>query len=103
MELQAEVDKFVATLFLLRRQRLQVSVQRLHHWLFERTRFAAGLSAADLKRYQDANRYAGKYCYSLARRYCSGRRDGGLLAEVRHFYRMPQAAKITHIDHRLPA
>jgi hypothetical protein len=99
MELQAEVDKFVATLFLLRRQAVSGSHRRLHHYLFERTQFDSALSPEDLTRYRDANRYAGKYCLRLSLSYLNRRRRAGLVDELRRFYRMPQSAKLRHIDH----
>ncbi|PLX56445.1 MAG: hypothetical protein C0629_07395 [Chromatiales bacterium] len=99
IELQAEVDKFVATLFLLRRQAVTGSHRRLHHFLFERIEFDTGLSPEDLARYRDANRYAGKYCLGLSRSYLSRRRRVGLVEELRRFYRMPQSAKLRYIDH----
>ena len=99
MELQAEVDKFVATLYLLRRQAVSGSHRRLHHYLFERARFDSALSPEDLTRYRDANRYAGKYCLALSHCFLGRRRRAGLVDEVRRFYRMPQSAKLRHIDH----
>lgn len=99
MELQAEVDKFVATLFLLRSQDVTGSHRRLHHYLFECIEFDAALSPEDLTRYREANRYAGKYCLGLSRGYLSRRRRTGLVDELRRFYRMPQSAKLRYIDH----
>src|SRR5215831_11605996 len=65
MELQAEVDKYVATTLLLLRQG-QRQPRGLHHWLFEMARLDERLDGDELNRYRRANRYAGKYCRRLA-------------------------------------
>ena len=97
MELQAEVDKFIAAARLLEGQG-EARLQYLHRCLFELPRFHDNLSEAELDRYQDANRYAGKYCVSLARRMVSGGGQRNLGTELRHFYRLSQPGKIQHID-----
>jgi hypothetical protein len=97
MELQAEVDKFIVTTLLLQRQEGKAP-SALHHWLFELPRFDPQLSSVELTRYQDANRYAGKYCLKLASRLGSGVHADGVRDELRHFYRLSQPAKIRHID-----
>lgn len=99
MELQAEVDKFVATAALLVRQGERLP-QRLHHWLFDLPTFDKQLSADELERYRSANRYAGKYCRQLGARLAGGLGDEDLVRELRHFYRLPQPAKIEHIESR---
>jgi hypothetical protein len=97
MELQAEIDKFIATTLLLQRQEGKAP-RGLHHWLFELPRFDAALSAEELERYREANRYAGKYCLRLAPRLAAGLDRDDLRNELRFFYRLPQPAKIRHID-----
>jgi hypothetical protein len=97
MELQAEVDKFVATTLLLSRQG-QRQPRGLHHWLFEMTRFDDRLDGDELDRYRRANRYAGKYCRKLAPAIARGAADEAVRAELRRFYRLSQASKIEHID-----
>lgn len=99
MELQAEVDKFVATAALLVRQGERLP-PRLHHWLFDLPTFDEQLSADELERYRSANRYAGKYCRQLGARLAGGLDDENLVRELRHFYRLPQPAKIEHIESR---
>lgn len=96
MELQAEVDKFIATALLLHRQgeRLPAS---LHHWLFELPRFDSSLSDAELDRYARANHLAGKYCLKLGAQLARGAADDDLMRELRHFYRLPQPGKLEHI------
>ena len=97
MELQAEVDKFIGAALLLQRQ--EGSLPRgLHRWLFELPRFDDRLQPEELDRYRAANRYAGKYCRKLAQR-LAGRTDPATLKdELCYFYRLPQPAKIQHID-----
>jgi hypothetical protein len=98
MELQAEVDKFVATHLLLRRQGARAP-SRLHRWLFDAPRYDHRLSPAELSRYRYANHYAGKYCLKLG----PGLLDGlgrRMLTELREFYRLSQSSKIQHIESR---
>ncbi|HEX6997585.1 MAG TPA: hypothetical protein VF322_05540 [Gammaproteobacteria bacterium] len=102
MELQAEVDKFVATAALLDRQGERLP-RGLHHWLFEMPRFDGRLSGAELERYRRANRYAGKFCRALAARLAAGTRGEDLVRELRHFYRLTQPAKIEYIEGRTAA
>ena len=97
MELQAEVDKFVATTALLRSQGARPP-QRLHAWLFERTRLADELTACELERYARANHYAGKYCRKLWPQLASDRDWDGVRQELRRFYRLARNAKIDHIE-----
>jgi hypothetical protein len=100
MELQAEVDKFIATHLLLRRQGARAP-SRLHRWLFDEPRYDHRLSAAELTRYRYANHYAGKYCLKLEPGIADGLRRGRrLLAELREFYRLSQPSKIRHIESR---
>ena len=97
MELQAEVDKYVATTLLLLRQG-QRPPRRLHHWLFEMPRLDERLGGDELDRYRRANRWAAKYCRRLTSAIASGARDEATRAELRRFYRFSQASKIEHID-----
>lgn len=97
MELQAEVDKFVATTLLLLRQDRRLP-RGLHHWLFELPQLDARLGGDELGRYRDANRYAGKYCRRLAPAIARGAETEPLQRELRRFYRLSQPAKLEHID-----
>src|SRR5690606_6027090 len=65
MELQAEIDKFIAAALLLHEQGAR-SPGDLHRCLFESIRFDERLSAAELERYRAASRLAGKYCSRIA-------------------------------------
>ena len=97
MELQAEVDKYVATTLLLLRQG-QRHPRGLHHWLFELPRLDERLDGEELDRYRRANRYAGKYCRKLAPAIARDAADEALKSELRRFYRFSQASKIEHIE-----
>jgi hypothetical protein len=97
MELQAEVDKFIATAALLRRQGERLPRQ-LHEWLFADTRFADELSADEQERYAQANRYAAKYCKKLWPRLSSSVGWDAARDELRRFYRLTRNAKIDLIE-----
>lgn len=97
MELQAEVDKFIATTLLLRLQG-EPPARGLHQWLFELPKLDAQLRDAERERYRSANRYAGRYCARLAPALERGIEDDELRRELRQFYRLPQGAKIAHIE-----
>jgi len=98
LELQAEVDKFVATLMLLRRQCRNCAPAPVRIRLFEQCRFDDRLHGENLWRYRHANRYAGKYCWRLEDRYLRRRRVAAMMAELRHFYRLSQQQKIRLIE-----
>lgn len=97
LELQAEVDKFMAAATLLARQYDRLP-DGLHDWLFAAPRFHPDLSVEEVERYDHANRYAARYC----RRLWPGLRAGGtgdaIRRELRRFYRWPQPQKIGHIE-----
>jgi hypothetical protein len=95
LETQAEVDKFAAALVLSGKLGTD-SVGELHARLFERVKFADGLDAEQLARYEAANRFAARFCSRLARRWLSSPRTGqaGLFRELRRFYRLPHARKL---------
>jgi hypothetical protein len=97
MELQAEVDKYVATTLLLARQGHRPP-RGLHHWLFEMPRLDERLDGDERDRYRRANRYAGKYCRKLAPVIASGSAGDATRAELRRFYRLSQPSKIAHIE-----
>jgi len=97
MELQAEVDKFVATALLLHRQRGRLP-PNLHQCLFDAPTFDARLDAEELARYRSANRYAGRYCMKLAPQLAARPGPDSLRDELCYFYRLAQPGKIEHIE-----
>lgn len=98
MELQAEVDKYVLVLMMLSHQHGTGVPARLHEWLFARPRLVDGLAAEHATRYRHANRYAARYCRRLENYFFGRFRRRGLMPELRRFYRLPQAAKLRHIE-----
>jgi hypothetical protein len=96
MELQAEVDKFVATTALLRDQGQRLP-RRLHDWLFHHTRLVESLSSGEHERYTCANHYAARYCWSLWPRLAGDTSHERLRDELRYFYRLTRGAKLDHI------
>ncbi|HLF12081.1 MAG TPA: hypothetical protein VJA26_12780 [Gammaproteobacteria bacterium] len=99
MELQAEVDKFIATSLLLQQQG-EAPPRGLHHWLFELPKLDCRLNDVELERYRRANRYAGRYCRRIGPALARGLDGDELKRELRRFYRLSQPAKIEHIEAR---
>lgn len=98
LELQAEIDKYITTLFLIQQQHGKVP-SNLHYWLFERPVFDSRLARVELERYRQANRFAGKYCRRLEAKFLKKYSSGGLFGELRRFYRLPHHGKIRHIGY----
>lgn len=100
LELQAEIDKYVASYLLLKRQlpgRFPTELLRL---LFERTRIDPQLARGREHLYRAASRHAEKFCRRLDRCLRSSRQELGqsVLAELRRFYRLTDARKVAHIE-----
>lgn len=97
LEMQAEVDKYLATRVLLGAQPGSPLAGALLYCLFELPVLHAALAAHEVERYRDASHLAGRYCHHLESRWPGGRVAPGMLAELRSFYRWPQPAKVSHI------
>ena len=95
LEMQAEVDKFVSTLTLLIEQGETSMLDSLHTWLFEATRLRDELDAEQRERYSVASDYASRFCHRIRDRLACG--DRAAMQELRHFYRLSQSGKISHI------
>ena len=95
LEMQGEVDKFVSTFFLALDQDDSELAVNLHGWLFDDVRFNPRLSKVQRERYTTANNYAARFCHGLRKRLARDSREG--LQELRHFYRLSQREKISHI------
>lgn len=99
LELQAEIDKYVATYALLRRQAPRRFPAELHDLLFTRTRVDPALAGERAGLYRKASTHAARYCRKLEHRL---RRDGtagdvlpgALRAELMRFYRLPETRKL---------
>ncbi len=98
LELQAEVDKFIAAAFLFARQRRGRIPAGLRSWLYDGPAFDEALDEEALARYRRANYYASKYCSQLASRYLHAPRGGGMVNELRRFHRLTQGRKIRRIE-----
>jgi len=99
LELQAEVDKYVCSVALLRAQHPEYFPAELHRLLFERARVDPRLPGTQRSLYRRANQGAARFCHRLAQRL----RERGATAraavssELRRFYRLTNAAKLHHI------
>ncbi|HZF15555.1 MAG TPA: hypothetical protein VE046_06400 [Steroidobacteraceae bacterium] len=100
LETQAEVDKYVATLFLLGEQGAGRFPARLHEWLFERTGFDPELDAMELQRYRTASGYAARYCRRLEEWFLKRRTPAleSFMREIRAFYRLGTQMKLRRIE-----
>jgi hypothetical protein len=95
LELQGEIDKFVSTSLLALDQADSDLLNRLHGWLFANVRFHDELDDEQRERYQSANDYAARFCHRLQKQLIDD--DELALSELRRFYRLHLADKISHI------
>jgi hypothetical protein len=100
LEMQAEIDKYVASYWLMRRQFPDRFPGELLRLLFEKTRVDPRLARGREAMYREASRYAEKFCRRLERslRGARGDSEGEVLAELRRFYRLTNARKVAHIE-----
>jgi hypothetical protein len=98
MEMQAEVDKYVSARLLLEAQAEKELSASLYRWLFENPRFHEQLGAEELNRYRDASEYARRYCRNLELLYAQDRVGRRMTRDLRTFFRLPQPAKLSHIN-----
>ncbi len=100
LELQAEVDKYIAAWWLLRAQHPGHVPRELHPLLFARTRVNPGLPPAHQQLYAAASRYASRFCACLQSSLGSSRpvQRCRAVAVLRRFYRMTSQRKLRHIE-----
>ena len=100
LEMQAEIDKYVASFALLRRQSPQRFPAELMRLLFERTHVDPSLARGRQRMYRAASRYAEKFCRQLERGLRDSRTELGhdVLAQLRRFYRLSDGRKMAHIE-----
>lgn len=103
LEMQAEVDKFIASHVLLRRQSPRHFPLELRHLLFARARPDPRLDATRAQLYRSASGYAERFCshleHALARTRAPGQTAAQeVLAELRRFYRLTKTRKLAHIE-----
>jgi hypothetical protein len=100
LEMQAEIDKYVASFALLRRAEPRRFPAELHALLFRHCRVDATLARGREPLYRRASREAARFCARLEprlRALCR-REDGAWLGELRQFYRLSDFGKLRHID-----
>jgi hypothetical protein len=100
LELQAEIDKYVACVALLRRGEPRRFPAELHTLLFRRARVDAALAGRHESLYRRASRQAARFCARLEpllRASCR-RDDGTWLRDLRRFYRLSDPGKLRHIE-----
>jgi hypothetical protein len=66
LELQAEVDKYVSSVWLMQAQDPKRFPVELHQALFERSSVDSVLAGDRVELYREANRYAARFCRRLA-------------------------------------
>lgn len=98
LEMQAEVDKYIGARALLQDQPDSRLGESLFARLFDEPAYDANLSSHEFARYRDASLFAGRYCRSLEKRFQTARFGLDMIRELREFYRLPQAAKVSHIQ-----
>lgn len=105
LEMQAEIDKYVASFALLRRKNPKRFPAELHTLLFRHTHVDPTLAAGRDSLYRRASREAARFCARLEPRLRSlcRREDNSWLAELRRFYRLSEFGKLRHIEVAGPA
>lgn len=100
LELQAEIDKYVASFWLLRAQQPRRFPAELHRVLFEHARIDVQLAGDRVGVYRRANQYAARFCRRLSRllRPTGAQAQSRVVAELRRFYRLSNAMKLRHIE-----
>src|SRR5579864_6751002 len=99
LEMQAEVDKYVASYYLMRRQYPRHFPAELRRVLFDRTHIDPRLAHERRRLYAEAHRYAARFCRRLEERLTRtayGERE--VLTELRRFYRLSTGRKRAHIE-----
>jgi|SRR5581483_3272358 len=97
LEMQAEIDKYVASYWLMREQLPGRFPAELLNLLFERTRIDPRLARGREAMYRAASRYAQKFCRRLEQS-LRGDSRSEVLAELRRFYRLTNTRKLAHIE-----
>ncbi len=100
LEMQAEIDKYVACVLLLRRSHPRRFPAELHALLFRRAQVDPALAGPHESLYRRASRQAARFCARMEprlRALCR-RDDGAWLCDLRRFYRLSDLGKQRHID-----
>ncbi len=105
LELQAEIDKYVASFALLRNAEPARFPAELHALLFRHCRVDPALAGERAPLYRRASRAAARYCRRLEpslRALCAGRASRWL-SDLRKFYRLGDAGKLRDVSRWSPA
>lgn len=100
LEMQAEIDKYVACIALLRRRQPRRFPAELHALLFRRARVDPALAGQHESLYRRASRQAARFCARmepLLRATCR-RDDDAWLRDLRRFYRLSDPGKLRQIE-----
>lgn len=100
LELQAEIDKYVSTMWLLRAQDPARFPAEVHNALFVRAQVDGTLAGGRIGLYRQANDYAARFCRHLSGTLRSRETSARALAvaELRRFYRLSEQRKVRHIE-----
>lgn len=103
LELQAEIDKYVASFALLRRRQPRRFPRELHTLLFSRARVDPALAGGRESLYRRASQQAGRFCARLEPMLHSLCRQGddSWLGYLRRFYRLSDCDKLRQVDFQL--
>jgi hypothetical protein len=97
LELQAEVDKYLAAVAYLSLQNEGALAPGLREALFRRYRLVDGLPSERAERYHAASRLADRYCGWLEASFLRTGLGADLEREARRFYRLGQRDKLARI------
>jgi hypothetical protein len=92
IELQGEVDKYVACMLLARRAP-DLPSEEVRRLLYDRFRLLDGLDHSSQLRYRLANALARRYAMELEHRFIRRLAVAAMVVELRHFYRVGYARK----------
>lgn len=98
LELQAEIDKYICAIYLFSQQQQKINVDALWNRLFRNYYLRDHLNVIQIKRYQQANEYAGQYCKQIHQQFKKSMNNFPCFKQLRRFYRLNQRAKIAHIS-----
>jgi len=97
LELQGEVDKYLATRLAFPSQGRSSLARRLRSMLFRDYRLSEDLTGEQSERYNAASALADRYCGHLERSYIGEGRLADLERDQRRFYRLGQREKLERI------
>jgi hypothetical protein len=99
LELQGEVDKYVACVMLANRAP-SLSPEQIRQRLYDAFQLAEGLEILEQQRYSQANALARRYSRTLEQRFIRTFRLAAMILELRLFYRMTCQRKLEFIAGR---